>query len=475
MYFAPLRFIPLIKESQDLSPSGKNILLVNPWIMDFKAFDLWMKPLGLLYLASILEKNGFNITLLDCLDRRHPSVEGRIKIRPDGTGKFCHENVEKPDVYREVPRKYKKYGIREEVFRRELDRIEKPRLILVTSIMTYWYRGVHRAIEILKEKFPGVPLILGGIYASLFPSFARACSGADRVVDRFNPVEFVKMAGELTETEPAFLPESFLSFPPPAFHLYRKLDYYTLLTSRGCPYNCSYCASKTLYGGFLQRDPGLVVDEILTAHREFSVKNFAFYDDALLVNGEKHIIPILERIAGMDLDLKFFTPNGLHARFVTPRVAELMHKCSFSQIRLSLETSDEKLLRETGGKVTGGELNRAVENLEKAGYNRGDLGVYIMMGIPGQSFEECTRTVDFLHDMGVQVRISDYSPVPGTMDFEKVKACWGESLDDPLLHNNTFHHYFSGGSIPPERKEILKEMVFDLNKKILHAPLQDIL
>ncbi|MBD3380022.1 MAG: B12-binding domain-containing radical SAM protein, partial [Candidatus Omnitrophica bacterium] len=52
----------------------KNILIVNPWIYDFAAYDLWMKPWGLLKISSILKRNGFGVDLIDCLDRHHPSL-----------------------------------------------------------------------------------------------------------------------------------------------------------------------------------------------------------------------------------------------------------------------------------------------------------------------------------------------------------------------------------------------------------------
>jgi len=49
-----------------------NILLVNPWICDFAAYDFWAKPIGILTLASILRRHGFSVYYIDCLDRFHP-------------------------------------------------------------------------------------------------------------------------------------------------------------------------------------------------------------------------------------------------------------------------------------------------------------------------------------------------------------------------------------------------------------------
>src|SRR5262249_24462642 len=132
-----------------------NLLLINPWIYDFAAYDMWAKPLGLLYITSCLRKNGYQITFLDCLDIDHPKMEPyllnvKLKKTPYGSRKFYKEVVEKADCIKFVPRKFGKYGIREEIFWEELQGIPRPDVILVTSMMTYWYPGPFRAIELVK-------------------------------------------------------------------------------------------------------------------------------------------------------------------------------------------------------------------------------------------------------------------------------------------------------------------------------------
>jgi len=444
----------------------KNILLINPWITDFKAFDFWIKPLGLLYIASILEKNRFNVYLIDCIDRHHPSVEDKIRFRSDGSGKFYHTVIDKPGIYRDIPRRYKRYGIPIHILYEELDKVPPPDVILVTSIMTYWYPGTHLAIDILKRRFPGVPVILGGIYPTLCPSFADKNSGADIVISRFKINDFLKIITDITGVSPDFIPGGFPQYPYPTFYLYNKISYGVILTSMGCPFNCSYCASKKLSSRFIQRNPDDVADEIINMAEKFNTDKFAFYDDALLVNSESHLIPILKKFLESGKNLKFFTPNGLHARFITPEVASLMYKAGFEHIRLSLETSDEEMLRKTGGKVTAGELTLALDRLENAGFNRGDIGIYIMMGLPGQTLEECNRTLNFIHNRGAQIRLSDYSPVPGTADFANLRSLYGNKLDEPLFHNNTYHHY-RGLGMSFEEREYLKKRAFKLNAKVL--------
>src|SRR4030067_2307981 len=131
------------------------ILLINPWITDFSAYNFWIKPLGLLSIASILRAHGFRVTLIDCLDFYS-------KTKGYGDGKFFRTKIEKPLSLKAVPKNYCQYGIPEEMLLKRLSLIEeKPDLIGVTSGMTYWYPGVFKLIEITKKFFQGIPIILG--------------------------------------------------------------------------------------------------------------------------------------------------------------------------------------------------------------------------------------------------------------------------------------------------------------------------
>ena len=165
------------------------LLLINPYIYDFAAYDLWSKPLGLLYLAGVLEQNGCDIFLLDALDRWHPEVlklqhRTTPKSRTYGDGHFYKEAVAKPEEFSNVRRTYSRYGMPPDLLRSNLEKIRNDHAIdaiLVTSGMTYWYRGVHEVIRMCREIFPAAKILLGGIYATLFTGFAQRQSGADFV------------------------------------------------------------------------------------------------------------------------------------------------------------------------------------------------------------------------------------------------------------------------------------------------------
>src|SRR5690606_37716117 len=124
------------------------------------------------------------------------------------------------------------------------------------------------------------------------------------------------------------------------------------LTSRGCPYRCTYCASALLNRGFRVRDPIRVVDEIEHWHRRRGVSDFAFYDDALLVDAPRRAVPMLEEILRRRLACRFHCPNGLHLREISPRLASLMLQAGFRTIRFGFETASAERQQSTGGKVT---------------------------------------------------------------------------------------------------------------------------
>ncbi|MCP4668478.1 MAG: radical SAM protein, partial [Deltaproteobacteria bacterium] len=288
-----------------------------------------------------------------------------------------------------VPRPYSRYGIFRDLFIKELERVRQPEAILVTSLMTYWYPGVCEAINLAKERHPGVPVILGGIYARLCRDHALRFSGADVVASDvgLHMMDHVQhLLGRYGISLPQDPPTSSKSHYP-AFDMLRKIDYVCLLTSTGCPYQCSYCASPFLNPMRSRRDPGEVLEEILYWHRDFGVNDFAFYDDALLVGSDVHMAPLLEDLIRRNLDLRFHTPNGLHLREITPDLARLLFLSGFRTIRLGLETSDLQLHRDLGNKVGKGEFERAVQCLEKAGFSKKDVGAYILIGLPGQTVD----------------------------------------------------------------------------------------
>lgn len=408
--------------------------MVNPWIYDFACYDLFSKPIGFLQIAARIKKAGCSFDFVDCMDRFSPalcSLEGSRKpvSGQSGCGVYYHEEVKKPLLFKSIPRQYKRYGIPPVLFKKILDDIHFPDVILVTSGMTYWYEGVFEAIGILKDKFPRSPVILGGIYATLCYEHALRNSGADHVFKGDENEDFFKLLFRLLNKDFSYI-NGYIS---PAYELYEGLRYVSIRTSTGCPFKCTYCGWYLLNSSFIQRPAKEVYLEIEHFHRALGVNNFAFYDDALFYDPKNHIEEILRGILRKQLKIKFYTPNGLHVRFLNRELAVLLKQTGFVQPRLGFEFSDKKRQRVTGGKVKDHELRRAINFLKEAGYSGDQIGIYLLMGLPEQSFEEVYDSICFAHEQNVRVYLEEYSPVPGTPDYEKS----GLRKDaDPLMHNN---------------------------------------
>ncbi len=419
----------------------QSLILINPWIYDFAAYDLWSKPLGLLYLAGYLRGCGFKVHLVDCLDVHHPAMARapakRPKRRGYGTGKFWRHPVSTPSPLRHVPRPYSRYGLSPQVFEDEVRKIQGAGAVLVTSLMTYWYPGVREAVRRVKALHPDTPVILGGIYARLCHEHALKHSGADKVVMISDPASVLRVLGEYGIHPPDGVPPSTFK-PYPAFDLLHGIDYVCLLTSGGCPYRCQYCASHFLNAFFTRRDPKEVLDEIIYWHKDFGVRDFAFYDDALLVSFEDHLGVLLSSLERLHLGIRFHTPNAIHAREVDRQRARLMYRAGFKTIRLGLESADFSCFREWDQKLSKGDFERAVGALLEAGYTSPDIGAYILIGLPGQSVDSVEETIEFVARVGAVPYLSEYSPIPHTALWETARA---HSLYDigaePLFHNNT--------------------------------------
>jgi len=459
----------------------KHLLLINPWIYDFAAFDLWMKPMGLLYLAGHLRQHGYAVFFIDCLDRHNPELlklQGLSapRVKEYGVGKFFRQRIPKPKVFQSISSPYRRYGIPEEIFVRMLNAVPEPDAVLVTSMMTYWYPGVFRAIELAKQRFPGAPVLLGGVYVTLCTHHAQVHSQADYVVREHDPPQIIRLVDEITGGVNCQLSINspleggqggvnlFSTYP--AFDLYEHPDYACLMTSIGCPYRCTYCASNLLCPHFIQRNPDAVFEELLYFYKDLGIRNVAFYDDALLARSADHIEPFMQQVIEAGLSCYFHTPNGLHARYITERVAELMFRSGFKTIRLSLETVDPDRQQHTGAKVTGEECKRAVEFLKRAGFQGKQIGVYLFIGLPGQKIDETKETIRYVHDMGVNAHLCEYSPIPGTKDWEMLEQQgYVSPEDDPLIHNNSVFIFLKEG-YTFEQIQDLKDWVRFLNRPI---------
>jgi radical SAM superfamily enzyme YgiQ (UPF0313 family) len=414
-----------------LSDPRPRLLLINPWIYDFAAYDFFARPLGLLYLASWLRAQGAEIHLLDCLDVPH------VRPGPFGTGRYPKELVPTPAPLRDIPRRFGRYGLSWADFRARLARMPRPDAVLVTSLMTYWYPGVTATIRLVWEYFP-VPVILGGIYASLCPDHARAVGGADLVLPGPWETGLLPHLAELGVAQlSAPVPNDLDALPYPALDLLTHLSYLPILTSRGCPLDCDYCASRLLQPDYRRRRPAAVVAELIHWQERLGLQDAAFYDDALLLNAPDHLLVILEELARRGLSFRFHTPNGLQARLITREVAGWLKRAGFATLRLGVETTALGPGR-PDRKLGEGELEAALAHLQEAGFASKEIGVYLLMGLPGQDEGEVATAIRRVKELGATPVLAHYSPIPGTALWSRaLEASRYDLANEPLCHNNS--------------------------------------
>lgn len=443
----------------------KKALLINPWIVDFAAYDFWLRPLPLFMIGAVLRDSGFDVSLVDCLDRTNASQSaGYTRDRSDGTGSFLKTKIEKPEILKFVPRHYSRYGISETAFIDELERCGKPDVALVTSSMTYWYPGAFKVIETVKGKWTDVPVVLGGRYATLCRDHAEKNSGADFVFNGMPDERLSRLIYGLTGVD-CPMPDSIAGFPLPAHDLHNDARVASITLSMGCPFRCTYCVSHKLFPDFVQRSVEDAIREIdFLAAR--GVRHISFCDDALLVGAEDLFIPFLRHVIDKKYGIRFYTPNAMHARYMTPGIARLLREAGFSHIRIGFESADGDFQCDTGGKSTAGHFRHAVSCLKGAGFSGADVGAYIIFGHPAQSESSLRDAIEMADSLGVEPIPAEFSPIPGSAVFDLARnAFLRDPASDPLLQNSSIVMY-QHPNISPGTFQELRMKCRDIRKKL---------
>jgi radical SAM superfamily enzyme YgiQ (UPF0313 family) len=224
-------------------------------------------------------------------------------------------------------------------------------------------------------------------------------------------------------------------------------------------FDCSFCAAPVIFPRFEQRKPSSVVSELEENYKLYGTWNIAFYDDALLLNKKNHAIPMLEEIASKKIPLVFHTPNGLHMKEIDETLASLFKKANFQSIFLSQESLDEDVLQEHCPKVSSSDFDKALFHLEKAGYSREEINVYLMIGLPEQDAKSVEESIFGVKSRGLKPRLAFFSPVPGTRVWKKiVDEGYLPKEADPLLHNKLTFPYI-WGNFSSEKFENLKNLL----------------
>jgi len=399
------------------------ILLVNPPVYDFAAYDFWLKPYGLLSVAGFLRGKAV-LCFFDYLDRLNSFMAEKKQFQSDrwGRGRFYCEKIPNPPPLSNIPRHFRRFGLPRRMFEDFLSRTAPCDFALVQTTMTYWYPGVSEVIEDIRKFQPQAKIILGGNYVTLCPSHAKKL-GADLLIaaDNLEPFwQFTNITGDPNQ--------------PPLWEIYNRLNAGVLKLSDGCPFNCTYCSVPKVYGKFKTRSLQQALRQ-LQLLLKLGAENIAFYDDALLYKAEEVLIPFLNDILKRSIKVNLHTPNALNARFITSELAGLMTEAGFKTFYLGFESVSSQWHQATGSKVLSDELARAVEHLIAAGAAPQNITAYQILGHPAIDIQQLEASMRFVNKLGIRGMLADFSPIPGTPDGELCRKY--ADLNEPLFHNKT--------------------------------------
>jgi radical SAM superfamily enzyme YgiQ (UPF0313 family) len=410
------------------------ILLVNPPIFDFTAFDFWLRPYGMMRVAGQMP-HSCELSFFDYLVTPRRDAWGR--------GRFRCIDVPKPAPLHDIPRHFRRFG-KPRVEFREFLRAQSFDAVLIQTSMSYWYPGVREVIEDIRTLQPSATIVLGGIYATLCPSHARSLE-ADLVIEGAALDPLWRSLSITPRTGIPYWPQEYAEVG-------------IIKISEGCPFHCTYCSAPLLWPGFMERPTVDCLDE-LNHLLAMGAKNIAFYDDALLYRADRVLIPFLEALVKSNVKVLFHTPNALNARFITPDLARLMVRAGFASFFFGLESHDFSWQRSTGGKITPNEFRAAANHLRAAGAK--SIVAYIIAGHPEQDGQDPESAIRFANECGAKVLLSEFSPIPGTVDGNKSEA-WAD-LSEPLSHNKTA---FAIRRLGTDYLNRLKELTHSLNSQL---------
>jgi radical SAM superfamily enzyme YgiQ (UPF0313 family) len=399
---------------------AQKAILINPPIYDTQYWAYWAQPHGLLKIATWLKKNGYtHVRLLDSLatnDKRKISGKKR-------------NSIEIGNINRTV----KHFGWPAEKLEEELSKHASndkdyffPEEIWITSIMTYWWESTRDIIISIKKVFraynqPIPRILIGGIYPTLYPDHARKylCEETGLSEEKIIVVE-----GEITQ-EAA---DSWTDLTLYEDQMYEAIPKYALITgSRGCPFNCAYCAQLKLNSGnrmVRERGPIVVAEEMYKKYVDHGITEFAFYEDNLLFNKDEffeRLKEIRKRFQNKGIKIEIYAPEGIEPRLVEYELMHEMRLTGFNKIHLALETIDNRIAKEWNRRqATIEKFDKAVDILRKAGFRVGsqDINAFVLFGMPGENLQAAMNTALYASTRVGSVVPMLFTPVPGSLMFE---------------------------------------------------------
>lgn len=203
------------------------------------------------------------------------------------------------------------------------------------------------------------------------------------------------------------------SFPPMPFNGYsRKHPIAPVLTSRGCPYKCTFCGNEKVNGRiFRGRSAGNIIEELNLLKSEYGVREIHFWDDNCAhPKGEMRVV--MRRMIDENMKLSWCAPNGIRLDSIDPELPALMRASGCFQVNVGIESGSPRILKKIKKGITPEMVREKVPMLRKAGI---EVIGFFMIGFPGETLEEINETVSLAMEASLNgASIAIFNPLPGT-------------------------------------------------------------
>jgi magnesium-protoporphyrin IX monomethyl ester (oxidative) cyclase len=408
-----------------------NILLVNPPQTFFPGSDLAAGnlPLGIMYLAAVLDKAGYKVEILDA-------------FMSDSTPRTIGDTVE--------------IGLTHDKIREEIKQ-RKPDILGVANPFSTQIEHAQRVADAAKEANPEILTVVGGPHVTAVPKeFLSQSKNVDIAVVGEGEYSLLEIAqssgaqpklrgikgiayrenGEIKLNPPRPLIKNLDELPYPAYHLVdmeqylnpRRIEYRSfkpralaMITSRGCPHQCCFCSVHLHMGrGFRANSPGYVADHLQFVVDKYDVRNVFFEDDNLTFDLDR-MADICDQIVKRGIKFHWETPNGIRADRLTETLLKKMKKSGCRSVFFGVESGDQWVSDNIIHKDL--DLKKVEEIAKICKKIHLKSGAFYIIGFPGERKENMHKTVEFaLHlkrdyDVGMHLLIA--TPSFGTKLYEE--------------------------------------------------------
>jgi radical SAM superfamily enzyme YgiQ (UPF0313 family) len=368
----------------------KRVLLYNPVLRRYS-----QPRLGLAYVASALKSAGNEVSLAMAPGGSIKEIEGQIaSFKPDylGVTGFTSEYYFILEIFKAAKRANH-------------------------SIKTV-FGGPHASsvAGYILSSAPEVDYVIRGEAEESMPQLVSGAVKPDDIAGLC-----YRKDGKPVIKDPAIIKDlDSLTYPwdvitPAAFdtgqvhgYMYRNRPVIPVLSSRGCPYLCTYCAGHSVFGHKIRlRDPLKFVDELEYLNKTFKVKEFQIIDDNFSFFRE-HAIAVCNEILSRKLEINWTLPNGIRADKLDEELLGLMKKSGCYYMAFGFEFGSKRILKEMKKSLDSEKSRRTVITADKMGFITHG---FFLMGYPTEEKEDIEATKDLILSLPLD-RISIGTPIP---------------------------------------------------------------